>query len=80
MPCPLKFLELLQGPLPSRESFEDNFETALYVRTEKEQLPIDKIAYIIFPWQVVRTLHIKEAGFVSDILLSIFQETQCMYE
>ena len=44
---------------------------------EKEELAINKMAFIIFPWQVERVLHIKfpgeisraeEAGFVRDIL------------
>jgi len=43
---------------------------------EKEELAINKMAFIIFPWQVERVLHIKfpgeisraeEAGFVRDI-------------
>ena len=50
---------------------------------EKEELAISKSAYIIFPWQVERILHIKfpgeisraeEAGFVSGIL-SVLQVT-----
>ena len=56
---------------------------------EKEELAINKMPFIIFPWQVERVLHIKfpgeisraeEAGFVRDIYLSVLQATQCMYE
>ena len=55
---------------------------------EKEELAISKTAYIIFPWQVERVLHLKfpgevsravEAGFVSCNICLTVQVAQCMY-
>ena len=31
LPCPQKFLELLQAPAASREGLEEEFESALFV-------------------------------------------------
>ena len=54
----------------------------------KEELAIRKTAYIIFPWQVERVLHLKfpgevsragEAGFVSCNMCLTIQVPQCMY-
>ena len=54
---------------------------------EKEELAVSMVAYVIFPWQVERVLHVKfpdeisraeEAGFVSGILfVCIARQSVC---